>query len=746
MKTASLIQPILSLCLMLLTVCWQPPVVKAQDSSEFTQAVERYRERIRKAPENLNLHREMIEYAQQTNRLEVPLYIYKAAYEKQPTNTTILYVLAYTYLMDDSESVLSEAEKLLQAAIEKRPQFADAYVALGKCYAAQGQTEAAIEAYQKSIQLNPNLGEVHLELGNYYRDQKNYQGAIEHYTQSLAQHPKDAVTHFNLGLMYRKIGNLEGAREAFSQAIKYDKNNADAYYQLGQIYALQQKPDDALKEYRKLSEAKSRKAGGQEFNPGDSKARYQLAHIFLDQDDGRHAILSLRSALVADGEAEYADALENVSTFRAAEIIAQILQKRPDNAELQHFAGKLFLKIDQREEARNHLERAKALDPNNAEVRFLLGQLYESDTPDVAIAEYKQSAELGNTKQELLLKLAETYRQEKNFEKFQEVAQQILVLDPNQPEIHYELANFYDEQSYRKKQAGEADDAKKLFNLAIEHADKAAKLAPNVARYQLKLAILYDRDGQLKALRFYEQAIELDPQNAEAYYRRGAFMSNYTFGSEKVLLYSPEDVMEDLKRAVQLEPNLSGAHYALGVAYDRMGKVDEAMVEFQKAVELDPSDARSQLYLAEKYANSGQPHRAISAFAAALKADPENVEALKDYAFLCLAHDEERRWREAKRALETAIQIRPNDPEILMNYGYTLFLDRENDAAIAHYLRSIQLKPDWALSHYNLGVAYEAIGEKELALAEYQKVMQLDPRGSQGEKAVERVRILKGEK
>ena len=65
---------------------------------------------------------------------------------------------------------------------------------------------------------------------------------------------------------------------------------ADAYYQLGQIYALQQKPKDALKQYRK----------GREFDPKNAKARYQLALIFLDGDDGRNAILALRSALAVD--------------------------------------------------------------------------------------------------------------------------------------------------------------------------------------------------------------------------------------------------------------------------------------------------------------------------------------------------------------------------------------------------------------------------------------------------------------
>lgn len=728
----------LSLCLLVTVLCWRSAVAEVQDSSEFTEAVERYRNRIRKDPKNLELHREMIEHARETNRLAVPLHIYKAAYQNQPTNTIVLYVLAYTHLMDSGESSLMEAERLLGAAIEKQPRFADAYAVLGKCYAAQGQTEEAIEVFQKSVQLKPNLWEAHLALGNYYRDEKNYQKAIEHYTKSLRERPKAARIHFHLGAMYRETDNLETARQAFLQAIKHDKRYVAAYYQLGQLYALQQKPDDALNQYRKA----------RAFDPNNVQARYELGHIFLDGDDGRNAILALRSALAAHPEYDAADVdlLKNVSTFQAADILAQLLQKHPGDAELQHFAGMLFLKIDEPEKAREHLERAKALDPKDADVRFILGQLYESEAPDAAVEEYKQAVELGKTELELLLKIAEDYHKERNLEKYQEVARQILAIDSSQPKIHYQLANLYDGQSYRKKQAGEVEEAERLFNLAIEHADKAVKAAPKVPMYNLTLGTFYDRQGQLKAVRFYDNAIELDPQNAEAYYRRGAFMSNYTFGRKGVLLYGPEDVMDDLQKAVKLDPNLAGVHYALGVVYDRMGETKQAMVKFQKAAKLDPSDPRPHLYLGEKYANGGQPQRAISAFAKAIKADPENVEALKDYAFLCLAYDEERGWKQAKRALEKAIEIRPNDPEILMNYGHTFYLSRKNHEAIAYYLRSIELKPNWVLSHYNLAIAYEQVGKKELALAEYQKVVQLDREGPHAEKALGRMQILRLEK
>ena len=71
-----------------------------------------------------------------------------------------------------------------------------------------------------------------------------------------------------------------------------------------------------------------------------------------------------------------------------------------------------------------------------------------------------------------------------------------------------------------------------------------------------------------------------------------------------------------------------------------------------------------------------------------------------------------------------------------MNYGYTLYLSKKNHEAVDHYLRSIELKPDWQLSRYNLAIAYEQIGKKELALAEYQNSSQTRSAGASSRKGV----------
>ncbi|HIC16540.1 TPA: tetratricopeptide repeat protein, partial [Candidatus Poribacteria bacterium] len=154
--------------------------------------------------------------------------------------------------------------------------------------------------------------------------------------------------------------------------------------------------------------------------------------------------------------------------------------------------------------------------------------------------------------------------------------------------------------------------------------------------------------------------------------------------------------------------------------------------------------SRPHLYLGEKYANSGQFQLAISSFAKVIKVDPSNVEALKDYAFLCLSHDQDRLWRRAKKALELAIKIRPNDAEILMNYAYTLYLNGELQRAVEYYQRSLEIRPNWEKTYYNLALVYERTGQKVLALQAYEKTVDIAPNSRQGKKALEKINKLKG--
>src|SRR5215472_5200486 len=52
------------------------------------------------------------------------------------------------------------------------------------------------------------------------------------------------------------------------------------------------------------------------------------------------------------------------------------------------------------------------------------------------------------------------------------------------------------------------------------------------------------------------------------------------------------------EKAIQLDPLLAEAHDALGMAYARDAKWEQAEESFRRAIELDPSDSQAYLHLA----------------------------------------------------------------------------------------------------------------------------------------------------
>ena len=56
------------------------------NKATFEASVQRYRTRINKDPENLDLHREMIDYAVESQQVDVPLHIYQNAHAKKPNS------------------------------------------------------------------------------------------------------------------------------------------------------------------------------------------------------------------------------------------------------------------------------------------------------------------------------------------------------------------------------------------------------------------------------------------------------------------------------------------------------------------------------------------------------------------------------------------------------------------------------------------------------------------------------------
>jgi tetratricopeptide (TPR) repeat protein len=67
------------------------------------------------------------------------------------------------------------------------------------------------------------------------------------------------------------------------------------------------------------------------------------------------------------------------------------------------------------------------------------------------------------------------------------------------------------------------------------------------------------------------------------------------------------------------------------------------------------------------------------------------------------------------------------DPNTILNMGINLYNENKLAEAVAKFEQVVSLKPDWADGYYYRGLANLAQGKGDLAKADFQKVLELDP-------------------
>jgi len=72
------------------------------------------------------------------------------------------------------------------------------------------------------------------------------------------------------------------------------------------------------------------------------------------------------------------------------------------------------------------------------------------------------------------------------------------------------------------------------------------------------------------------------------------------------------------------------------------------------------------------------------------------------------------------------LSLKPN-PETNNNLGKVYYRAKRNKEAVASFKAAIALRPNFAEAHFNLAVAYVALGDKKGVLEEYKTLKTIDP-------------------
>jgi len=213
-----------------------------------------------------------------------------------------------------------------------------------------------------------------------------------------------------------------------------------------------------------------------------------------------------------------------------------------------------------------------------------------------------------------------------------------------------------------------------------------------------------------KAIKYFEQAIEKDPNYALAY--TGLADSYNMLGSYELL--EPNEAYPNARkaalRALDIDNTLGEAHASLArVKHCFDWDWEGAEMEFKRAIDLNPSYATSHSWYSALLVYSG-------------------------------------RFDEALEEVKRAQELDPLSLVIITQVGSISFYQRQYDKAIEQCKRALEINPDFSWTHKVLARIYVQKSEVEEAIAEAQKAVTLSGGSTEYQSILGYIYAVNGEK
>lgn len=142
-------------------------------------------------------------------------------------------------------------EKFVQV-VKLLPDYADAWMEIGKTQAALGNYSDAVIAFVETARLEPNNSAAHYSAGIVYTELNRNAEAAASFRRVLAIDPNNADTYFVVGNAFYKLNDFRSAADLYNQVIRLRPNDENAYYNLGLVFIAQGERKSARKIYKKL--------------------------------------------------------------------------------------------------------------------------------------------------------------------------------------------------------------------------------------------------------------------------------------------------------------------------------------------------------------------------------------------------------------------------------------------------------------------------------------------------------------
>ncbi|MFZ0593795.1 MAG: tetratricopeptide repeat protein [Bryobacteraceae bacterium] len=238
------------------------------------------------------------------------------------------------------------------------------------------------------------------------------------------------------------------------------------------------------------------------------------------------------------------------------------------------------------------------------------------------------------------------------------------------------------------------------------------------------LAAVEESEGQVnEAAREYETAARMDPSEKNV----------FDLGSDLLKHNGFVPALKVFEFGVGRYARSARMRVGLGIAYYSLGRYDDAVQALCAAVDLDPKDTKALDFLGKMYDVSPRyAHEVAKRLAHFAAIYPDNSAANYYYALSLRRRgpstDGGSVQREAEAYLRKAIQLKPDFADAHFELGLLYEDEKRDSEAIAQYELAVKGQPDLLKAHYRLARLYQKGGQEILAQKEFDTVKALKDR------------------
>jgi len=251
------------------------------------------------------------------------------------------------------------------------------------------------------------------------------------------------------------------------------------------------------------------------------------------------------------------------------------------------------------------------------------------------------------------------------------------------------------------------------------------------------------------------QGLAIDAESKDIYNTLGGILS---------VMGKHEEAIAARQRYMTLAPAEANAYDSLGIVYQWAGNYKQAIENYDRALELNPKFEVALIHLANTRFQMGQYRKAIELYKKYLEMAQSENERFRGYTSLAIVHLAKKDLSAAERTIELAAKIKKeNFWELLVvsiergnlakvkgfalsplnnrgargslrfdffSRGYLALKNGQADEAITHFKKATEHQPPtWNIDSLEdcLAKAYLELGQFDLSIAEYERILRLNP-------------------